>query len=164
MADEVQIRGSSYPGKIRHPLGVIGLSLITLGIYAVVWYYKTNKELAEIGSAHNTDELGDNPVNSVLAITLGALILVPPFVSYFNYTKRVAAAERVTGSPHQGLEPGLMFVLWIFLGPVAMYLTQTSLNHSLEAQAGGPAVLGSPQQAPQAQQPAAEPAKTPEAG
>lgn len=163
MAEEIQIRGSADPGKIRHPLGVIGLSIITLGIYAVVWYYKTNKELAEIGAANNTDELGDNPVNSVLAITLGAFIIVPPFVSIFNYTKRVAAAERISGSPNQGLEPGLMFVLWIFLNPVALYLTQSAMNHILQAQAGGGAALGTAQEAPQAQQPAAEPVKAPEA-
>ena len=33
MAELVDIRGSDHPGKIRNPLGVIGLSLITLGIY-----------------------------------------------------------------------------------------------------------------------------------
>src|SRR5215208_46891 len=32
VAEEVQIQGSSDPGKIRNPLGVIGLTLITLGI------------------------------------------------------------------------------------------------------------------------------------
>ena len=35
MADAIQIRGSSYTGKIRNPLGVIGLSLITFGIYGM---------------------------------------------------------------------------------------------------------------------------------
>ncbi len=134
MAEEIQIRGAADPGKIRHPLGVIGLSLITLGIYGIVWYYKTNKELAEIGRANNTDELGDSPGTSVLAVTLGALIIVPAFVSIFNFTNRLAAAERLTGA-HQRLEPVIMFILWIFLGPVAMYLTQLSLNDTLKLQA-----------------------------
>ncbi len=161
MAEEIQIRGSASPGKIRHPLGVVGLSIITLGIYGVVWYYMVNKELAEIGQANNTDELGDNPVTSVLAVTLGAFIIVPPFVSIWNFTKRLEAGERLTGAP-QKLEPVIMFVLWIFLGFVAIYLTQSSMNNVLQAQAGGGAALGSPQEAPQAQ-PAAEPARRPEA-
>ena len=141
MAEEIQIRGSASPGKIRHPLGVVGLSIITLGIYAIVWYYKTNKELAEIGAANNTDELGDNPVNSVLAITLGALIIVPAFVSVWNYTKRLNAAERLTGAPPK-LDPVILFVLWIFLGFVAMWVSQSSLNTTLQLQGQ----LGSGQQ------------------
>ena len=166
MAEVIDIRGSSHPGKIRHPLGIIGLSLITFGIYGVVWYYMTNKELAELGKANNTDELGDSPGMSVLAITLGAFIIVPPFVSLWNYSKRVEAAARMTGNQPR-LEQPIMFVLWIFLGVVSMYLTQESLNDTLRAQAGGTAALGSPQGAPQAQQPAAQqqtqPAQPPQA-
>ena len=37
---------------------MIGLAIITFGIYGIFWYYYANKELAEIGKAHNTDELG----------------------------------------------------------------------------------------------------------
>jgi hypothetical protein len=59
MSEPIQIRGSSYQGKIRNPLGVLGLSIITLGIYFVFWYYYANKELAEIGEVHNSDECGD---------------------------------------------------------------------------------------------------------
>jgi Domain of unknown function (DUF4234) len=162
MAEVIDIRGSSHPGKIRHPLGIIGLSLITFGIYGAVWYYMVNKELAEIGRANNTDELGDSPGMSVLAITLGAFIIVPPFVSIWNFTKRLDAAERLTGAP-QKLEPVILFVLWIFLGFVAMYLTQSSMNNVLQGQAGGGQALGAPQQASQAQQPAAQPAQPPQA-
>jgi hypothetical protein len=162
MAELVDIRGSSHPGKIRHPLGVIGLSLITLGIYWWVWYYMTNKELAEIGRANNTDELGDSPGMSLLAVTLGAFIIVPPFVSLWNYSKRVDAATRLTGGQPR-LEQPIMFVLWVLLGVVSIYLTQESLNDTLKAQGGGAAALGAPQQAPQAQEPAAEPTQPPQA-
>ena len=164
MAELVDIRGSDHPGKIRNPLGVIGLSLITLGIYFWVWYYMTNKELAEIGRANNTDELGDSPGTSLLAVTLGAFIIVPPFISLWNYTKRVEAAARLTGNQPR-LEQPLMFVLWVFLGVVAIYLEQESLNDTLKAQSGGGgAALGAPQQqAPQAQpqQQPSEPAQQP---
>ena len=147
MAEEIQIRGSASPGKIRNPLGVVGLSLVTLGIYFWFWYYKTNKELAEIGAANNTDELGDSPGTSLLAVTLGAFIIVPPFVSLWNYSKRVEAAARLTGT-RQRLEQPIMFVLWVFLGVVSIYLTQESLNDTLQAQLGqgeSPAALGGAQ-------------------
>src|SRR3989442_3491523 len=97
MAEEVQIRGTSEMGKIRNPLGVVGLGLITIGIYIFVWYYMVNKELAEMGRANNTEELGTNPGNSLLAITLRAFIIVPPFISIYNTWKRLNAAEQLTG-------------------------------------------------------------------
>jgi hypothetical protein len=154
MAEEVQIRGTNAVGKVRNPLGVIGLTLITLGIYGIFWYYYTQKELAEFGRANNTEELGTNPGNSVLAITLGAFIIVPPFVSIYNACKRLNAAERLTGQP-QGMEPGLLFLLWIFISPIGLYLYQSTMNKVLEAQAGG--VAATPQVPPPAEQ--AQPAQ-----
>jgi uncharacterized protein DUF4234 len=162
MAEEVQIKGTSEVGKIRNPLGVIGLTFITLGIYAIFWYYFVNKELAAIGKAHNSDECGDSPGTSVLAITLGAIVIVPAFISVYNTTKRLAAAERLTGTP-QGMEPGLLFILWIFLSPVAEYILQSNMNKVLQTQAGGAGQIAQaptappPQAAPPAEQPAAPP-------
>jgi len=69
--------------KIRHPLVAFGLVFLTLGIYYLVWYYKVNRELRDIGRATGQeDQLGRKPLNSLLAITVGWLIIVPPFVSF----------------------------------------------------------------------------------
>lgn len=144
MAEEVQIQGSNQPGKIRNPLGVIGLSLITFGIYGIVWYYKTNKELAEIGRAKNTDECGTAPGTSVLAVTLGAFVIVPAVLSVYNFCKRVSAAERLTGAP-QGMEAGLLFVLFLFISPVGLYLAQSSMNKVLTAQGDTVPAMGAPE-------------------
>lgn len=152
MAEPVQIQGSSYQGKKRHPLGIIGLSLITLGIYYIVWYYKVNKEMAEMGRARGTDELGTSPGTSVIAITLGALVIVPAFFSIYKTCARLQAAERLTGTP-AGMEPGLLFLLFVLIGPVGQYIFQSNLNKVLTQQAGGAA---QPLQAPEAP-PAPEP-------
>jgi hypothetical protein len=140
LAEAIQIQGSGYSGKIRNPLGIIGLAIITFGIYGIFWYYYANKELAEIGKARGTDELGTSPGNSVLAITLGALVIVPAFVSAYRFCKRLSAAERHTGV-QGGMEPGLLFVIYVFISPVAAYLTQSNLNKVLQAQASGGAAL-----------------------
>jgi len=150
MPEEVQISGTNAVGKIRNPLGVIGLTLITLGIYGIFWYYYTQKELAEMGRARNTEELGTTPGTSVLAVTLGAFIIVPPFVSIYQGCKRLNAAEAVTSQ--QGMEAGLLFLLWIFISPIGVYIYQSDLNKVLTAQAGG---------APAAPQVAAPPAEQP---
>ena len=43
MAELVTIEGQTY--KKREPLGVLGLSFITFGIYWWWWYYTINDEL-----------------------------------------------------------------------------------------------------------------------
>jgi hypothetical protein len=136
MADQIEIKGSAYPGKIRNPLGVVGLGIITLGIYYFVWYYKVNKEMAELGQAKGTEECGTNPTTSLLALFPGSLIIVPPFVSTYKACKRLNASERVVGAP-EGIEGPLLWLLFIFIGPVGHYLFQRNLNRVLQAQAGG---------------------------
>src|SRR3954462_9628798 len=106
MAEEIQIAGSGEKAKIRNPLAPALLPFVTFGIYALVWYYKINKELAEMGKARNTDELGTSPGTSLMAVLFGWIIIVPPFVSFYNTFKRKQAAERLTGV-QEGLEPGL---------------------------------------------------------
>jgi hypothetical protein len=135
MAEPIQIQGTEEQAKIRNPLGVVGLTFVTLGIYAIFWYYFVNKEMARFGGAKNSDELGDSPGTSVVAITLGAFIIVPPFVSIYNAWKRLNSGERLTGL--SGMETGLGLLLWIFLAPVAEYIFQSNWNKVLQTQSGG---------------------------
>jgi len=133
MAQEVQIPGAGTTAKIRHPLGVIGLSLITLGIYGLFWWYFINREMADLGQANGVPELGDNPVLSVVALSIGSLIIIPPFVTWWRTAKRVETAQnRVLGS--NNFSPVLAFVL-IFIpivGLISIYLIQSNLNQVWE--------------------------------
>src|SRR3954453_13002778 len=96
-AAEIQIADTGSTAKTRDPLGGALLTLLTLGVYFFVWYYKVNREMSELGRARGTDELGDNPVNSVLAVRLGALIIVPAIVSLYNTFLRPQKAARLPG-------------------------------------------------------------------
>ena len=133
MAQEVQIPGAGPTAKIRHPLGVIGLSLITLGIYGLFWWYFINREMADLGQANGVPELGDNPVLSVVALSIGSFIIIPPFVTWWRTAKRVETAQnRVLGS--NNFSPVLAFVL-IFIpivGLISIYLIQSNLNQVWE--------------------------------
>jgi hypothetical protein len=146
MAEEVQIQGTQSTAKIRNPLGVIGLTLITFGIYGIFWYYFINREMADFGRARGTTELGDSPGKSVLAVTLGALVIVPALLSLYNTCKRAETTARMAGDPSP-MAAGLLFVLYIFISPVALYLIQDMLNKAWQAQSGGGAQLPA-QQAP----------------
>jgi hypothetical protein len=43
VAETVTIQGQPY--LKRNPLGVLGLTIITFGIYGLYWYYKVNEEI-----------------------------------------------------------------------------------------------------------------------
>jgi hypothetical protein len=133
MAEEIAIRGSNYPAKQRNGLAPLGLSIITIGIYYFVWYFKVNKELAELGKARGTDELGDSPGMSVLAVTLGAFIIVPAILSLYGTWKRHDTARKMFGV-QEGIDAVPGFLLQWFIWPVGAYFLQTGQNALLAAQ------------------------------
>lgn len=65
MAKEVFIDGSDVRAKARNPWGVLGLSLITLGIYPIFWWYFINRELRDLGAGHRVT--GQSPLNGWIA-------------------------------------------------------------------------------------------------
>jgi hypothetical protein len=134
MAEEVAIAGTAARAKLRNPLGVVGLSIITIGIYYIFWWYYINREMRDFGHTRDTD-LGQNPGNSVLAITLGAFIIVPAIVTLWTTCDRIqrtqetAAVERPASGP-------IIFVLLLLIGPVGVWYAQHELNKAWTAQAG----------------------------
>jgi len=109
------------------------LTLVTLGVYFFVWYYKVNQEMSELGRARGTDELGDNPGNSLLAVTLGALVIVPAIVSLYNTFLRTQAAARLTGV--EPLNGWIALAFYLFLGIGFPAYLQSGLNKVWGAQA-----------------------------
>lgn len=136
MAEVVQISGTTSEAKIRNPLAVVLLSFITFGIYFWFWWYFVNREMAEYGEANGTDECGDSPGMSLLAVTLGAFIIVPPFVSIFKGFNRMNAANRLAGSGEK-MEAAIGLIVWIFVAPVGLFFFQYYLNKAWHAMAGG---------------------------
>lgn len=133
MAEEVQIQGAQSTAKIRSVVWVIVLPLITLGIYAFFWWYFIHRELRDYGRAKGTTELGTSPGTSLLAVTLGALIIVPALVSIYNGFKRVQAGQRLAGL--EPLNGWIGLVLFIVFSPALMGYMQSGLNPVWQAQA-----------------------------
>jgi uncharacterized protein DUF4234 len=122
VAELVQVRGTHV--KIRNPFLVFVWSLVTIGIYYVVWYYKINRELRD---ASGVDV---SPVVAVIAVTIGWIVIVPPFVSWYRTFERIAAAQRGAGVTTQA-SPILGFILYViavFLLPVEVIYAQDELN------------------------------------
>lgn len=122
MAEEFQV-GTTYV-KIRNPFGVFVLAIVTLGIYYVVWYYKVNRELRDAAG------IDVSPVTAILAITIGWVIIVPPFVSWYRTFERLQQAQRQAGLATE-VNPILGFVLYLvalYLLPVELLYAQDELN------------------------------------
>ena len=66
--------------------------LITLGVYHFVWYYKINRE------ARDFDKRIDvSPGIALLAVLVGWIIIIPPFVSIYRTGVRIAEMQRAAG-------------------------------------------------------------------
>lgn len=88
----VGANASGRVGTVRNPWLVWVFGIITLGIYTLWWYYKVNAEVREYDHSVQVQ-----PGVSVLAITLGALLIVPPIVSFVRTGGRIASAQRAAG-------------------------------------------------------------------
>jgi Domain of unknown function (DUF4234) len=161
MAEEIQIAGTQAQAKIRSPWAAALLPIVTLGIYYFVWYYKINREMKDLGQARGSDELGDSPGTSLLAVTLGALIIVPAIVSTVHTAQRIQRAQRLTGIDPQ-LNGWLALVLYLIIAPGFWGYEQSELNKVWRNQGGAPQVTASPS-APTEVSPAGEPTDAPAA-
>ena len=126
MAVEVRIPGSEGTAKIRNLWAVALLPIITLSIYFFFWWYFIHRELRDYGRAKGTDELGDSPGKSLLAVTLGALIIVPALISFYRGFKRVQAAQRLAGS--DPINGWIGLILFIVISPAFYAYMQSGLN------------------------------------
>jgi hypothetical protein len=108
---------SGARAKVRDE-GLVALwTILTLGIYTFVWYYRINREMRDFGRAHGDEELaGSNPVLSILAVTIGALVIIPPIVSYWKTTGRIRRMQRACNVvPIEGWVIAILYVLGIFI-------------------------------------------------
>jgi len=93
-------------GKDRSPAAVLGLSIITLGIYYLVWYYKINAEIAR----HDPD----------IKVTPGLAVFAQFFpvanlISGYSTAARIRQMQLDDGAT-QTISPVVALLLFIFLG------------------------------------------------
>jgi len=138
MAEQIQIPGAVSTAKIRNVVAVAILAVVTLGIYVFFWWYFINREMADYGRAQETEELGTSPGKSLLAITLGALVIVPALWSTVTTFQRVQATQRRAGTTPINGWIGL--ILFVVLSPAMLAYMQSGLNSAWRA-AGTPAAV-----------------------
>jgi membrane protein implicated in regulation of membrane protease activity len=60
---------------------IVTLTVVTLSLYVLVWYYRVNRELRDLGQRRDDELRGTRPGISLAAVTVGGLVIVPPYVS-----------------------------------------------------------------------------------
>jgi Domain of unknown function (DUF4234) len=122
LAEAIAIRGKEV--KIRRPWGAFLLAVITLGIYYLVCYSKTNRELRDAGG------IEVSPGVALLAISLGGILIVPPFVSQWRFYKRIRQAQDAAGVDHpiSHVTGFALFLVAVVLLPFEVPYAQHHLN------------------------------------
>ena len=129
-AEEIAIAGGGVKVKLRSPVIVAVLAVVTLGIYGLFWWYYINREMADYGKAKGVD-LGDSPGKSVLALIPGALIIVPAIMTIYNTFKRGHTAQGTAGVPQ--LNGWIALLLILVFSPAAYAYLQSELNKAWRA-------------------------------
>jgi hypothetical protein len=125
VAEIVTIDGRSY--LKRDPLGVLGLSFITIGIYWFYWYYTINDEIRR----YEKDE-SVRPGIALLAVTLGWIVIAPPFISVYNTSKHIVRMQERAGIT-QTLSPALNTILLLVIAIAVGLYSQEHLNKVWDA-------------------------------
>jgi len=94
--------------KNRNPLAVVGLSIITFGIYGIYWFASTKGEMNQRGETIPTTWL-----------------IIVPIVQFYWYWKYSEGVEHVTGAKISKVEA---FLLLILIGIIGMPIIQSAFN------------------------------------
>ncbi len=113
--------------KQRSVAGVIILSIITLGIYWLYWYYSVNDQIVKASK-------GTVQASPGVAL-LAQFIPIANVISWYNTVSRLQTAKQAAKDPHS-VSPGLCLVLAIFV-PIGLYtaMVQGGVNALLHHQA-----------------------------
>jgi hypothetical protein len=92
----------------QNPVVVLLLTLVTLGIYGIFWVARTRGEMVARGAQIPTTWL-----------------IIIPIVNIYYAWKWTAGAQHVTNGALNGV---VLFILWLFLFPVAQVWAQSQFN------------------------------------
>jgi Domain of unknown function (DUF4234) len=126
MATTVQITDRGKTAKVRNPWAVLLLTIVTIGIYYLVWYYKINREMSDWGTQNNVD-IGTSPGMSLIAVTIGGFLIIPPFVSIWGTGKRMQLTQQAANVDGGS---GLMWFV-LHLIPIVNLFAPVYLQHEL---------------------------------
>jgi hypothetical protein len=113
--------------KRRNPWGVWLLTIVTLGVYEAVWYYKINNELNNYG-------VENNPTTALLALVVGWIVIVPVFVTLYRTGDRIRQAQERSGASTRIIPVIALLLMFIHvIAPFGLPYYQSELNKAWDA-------------------------------
>lgn len=110
----------------RSVVRVVVLLLISFGFYLFYWFYKTRQKV--------TAELGTH--DNVGGQTVGLIVPILNWFIIYWLLRDVAEARRRAGLQND-IEPILMLVIWFFIAPVGIGMSQSQLNQYWDLRSQG---------------------------
>ncbi len=109
-------------GKKRSFAFIFFVSLFTLGIYWIYWYYKTNAEIKDYAG------LKLSPGFRTLYLSVGSIFVIPFIYAYYVWLRDISNEAKNAGV--ESFSPILNFILLIIpLGAIyTMYKVNSTLN------------------------------------
>ena len=107
--------------------GIVRVVLLLFGVtYLFYWFYKTRPKV--------TGELGTH--DNVTAQTWGLIVPILNYFILYWLLRDIALMRMRLGMPAEP-EPVIMLVIWIFVSPVGIGLTQQQLNEYWDYRSNG---------------------------
>ena len=101
------------PVQYRNMWGQVGLMIVTLGFYAIYWFYQTAVELKGLARDDRAEP------------ALWTILLFVPFAGIYSYYKYSELYEAV--SPDR-FNRWILWLLWLFFSPAVWLIVQIELN------------------------------------
>jgi hypothetical protein len=121
-----QTSGIITPGEKRDPLVVIIFGLLTCGVYAIYWVYKTSSEIR--------DALGRQDISPAFDAVLSAVTCyLWLFYLAYKYPQLLLQLQERAGLPRNDISLVSLILAIVGLGPVSFYMIQSELNRVWEA-------------------------------
>ena len=92
--------------KYRRPWLMPIWMILTAGIYWFYWHWKVNREL------RNVFQMTVGPFLSLLAVTIGWILVFPPFVAWWRLLGRIEEAQRRRGIDPPTIVKPVGFILF----------------------------------------------------
>lgn len=113
--------------KRRNPWGVWLLTIVTLGVFQAVWWYKINNELRNHGQRND-------PTVALLALLLGWVVIIPFFVTIYRTADRIRQAQEAAPATERMIPVvGLVLMLINLIAPAGLPYYQSQLNKAWDA-------------------------------
>lgn len=106
------------PIKYRNMWVQVLLMIVTLGFYAIYWFYQTFCEMQSLANDYDAEPL------------LLTILLFIPFAGLYSYYKHGEIYEKISA---EKFNRWLLFVLWIVFSPAVWIIVQMELNRRARA-------------------------------